>query len=212
MARPCEFDRNEVIDQAIELFWRKGYRATSIQDLVEATGVNRGSLYATFGDKAGLFGAAVDRYMAGSDVQRQFAANTERPIGEVLSEVFGALVEAGACDGDRRGCLVTNTAVELMPHDQHVADKIARNLDGLENILCRRLGAAQRHGEIAPGKNPRALARFVVSSIQGIRVMSKVAPKRRVLQDIADEVLAHVTPVPRSRPQRHAKMPGRAHH
>lgn len=199
MARPCEFDRNDVIDQAIELFWRKGYRATSIQDLVEATGVNRGSLYATFGDKAGLFGVAVDRYMAGSDIQRQFAADSDRPIGDVLSEVFGALVDAGARDGDRRGCLVTNTAVELMPHDQRVADKIARNLDGLENTLYRRLSTAQKHGEIASGKSPRALARFVVSSIQGIRVMSKVAPKRRVLQDIADEVLAHVSPPPLTR-------------
>ncbi len=79
MARPREFDRDQVVDRAVEVFWRQGFEATSIQDLVEATGLNRGSLYNTFGDKAGLFEAALERYMAGAPTQPVVAAADTGP-------------------------------------------------------------------------------------------------------------------------------------
>ncbi|MDJ0951316.1 MAG: TetR/AcrR family transcriptional regulator [Alphaproteobacteria bacterium] len=190
MARPREFDRDQVVDHAIELFWRKGYTAASIQDLVAATGLNRGSLYATFGDKAGLFAAAVDRYMAAGNVQRLFDSADERPFVAVLRDVLQGLVDAGAADPHRKGCLLTNTVVELGPHDRAVAESLAGHLAELEASLARRIRAAQKAGELSSDRPPRALARFVVSSIQGLRVMSKLRPERRYLEDIAGEVLA----------------------
>jgi TetR/AcrR family transcriptional repressor of nem operon len=103
--------------------------------------------------------------------------------------LFDDLVAFGASDARRRGCLLTNSAVELAASDKRVREKIAGNLETLENVLTARLLAAQRAGEIAPKRSPRALARFIVSSIQGIRVMSKVSPDEAALRDIADTVL-----------------------
>ena len=190
MGRPRTFDPDRAIDKAMGVFWRRGYRGTSIQDLVDATGLKRGSLYAAFGSKAGLFAAVMDRYMATTNVRRILDEGDDRPVRDVIADVFAALVEAGAGDRTRRGCLLTNTAVELTPHDRTVAARIDDNLRALEDTLCRRLAAAQARGELPAGRRPRALARFLVSSMQGLRVMSKVRPERRVLQDIAEGALA----------------------
>ncbi len=189
MARPREFDPDQAIDKAIEIFWRQGYKATSVQNLVEATGVQRGSLYAAFGSKAGLFDAAMDRYMAEYSAPRMLE-NEDRPIREALAELLRALVDSAVTDQSRRGCFVTNTAVELTSHDSAVATKVADNLGDLEDVLTRRLADAQANGEVRSDREPRALARFLVGSVQGLRVMSKVTPDRERLQDIADIVLA----------------------
>ncbi len=189
MARPREFDPDQAVDNALEIFWRRGYKATSVQDLVEATGVQRGSLYAAFGSKAGLFDAAMDRYMAEYSAPRMLE-NEDRPIREALTELLDALVDTAVTDKSRRGCFITNTAVELTPHDRAVAKKVARNLGDLEDVLTRRLADAQAKGEVRADREPRALARFLVGSVQGLRVMSKVTPDRERLRDIADIVLA----------------------
>lgn len=189
MARPREFDPERAVDKAIEVFWQRGYKATSVQDLVEATGIQRGSLYAAFGSKAGLFDAAMDRYMAEYSAPRQLE-NEDRPIREALADLLAALIESAATDKSRRGCFVTNTAVELTPHDAAVARKIAGNLGNLEDVLTRRLTDAQSRGEVRTDREPRAMARFLVGSVQGLRVMSKVTPDRERLQDMADIVLA----------------------
>lgn len=189
MARPREFDPDQAIDKAVEVFWRQGYKATSVQDLVDAMGIQRGSLYAAFGSKAGLFAAAMDRYMTEVS-SRRLLEDESRPIREVLAEFLAGLVDMAVADRSRRGCLITNTAVELTPHDRVVAAKIARNLGDMEDMLTRRLAAAQAAGEIRRDRPPRALARFLVGAIQGLRVMSKVTPERERLQDIADIALA----------------------
>jgi len=112
MALPKAFDRDDVLDKATQVFWLKGYEATSIQDLVEATGINRGSLYNTFTDKAGLFGAVLGRYTDRSSA-RALVANAEAgPPRATIEAFFADLVDIGAADPERRGCLLTNTAVE----------------------------------------------------------------------------------------------------
>lgn len=189
MARPREFDPDQVIDKAIEVFWRRGYKATSVRELVEATGVQRGSLYAAFGSKAGLFDAAMDRYMAEYSAPRMLE-NEDRPIREALADLLYGLADSAATDKSRRGCFITNTAVELTPHNRAVARKVADNLGNLEDVLARRLADAQARGEVGTDKDPRALARFLVGAVQGLRVMSKVTPDRERLRDITDIILA----------------------
>lgn len=192
MARPREFDIDEALAQAIDVFWRQGYEATSVQDLVDATGLKRGSLYAAFGSKAGLFAAAMERYMEGTPVRRILENAGERPVRQVLRELFDELVAHGAGDRSRRGCLITNTAIELSPHNPEVAAKIADNLHDLEDRLADLLARGQERGEIDSARDPRALARYLVSSIQGLRVMSKIVPERRALEDIAETTLANL--------------------
>ncbi len=192
MARPREYNPDTVLDSAIEVFWRKGYKATSIQDLVDATGVNRGSLYTGFGSKAGLFSAALDRYLAAGALADLLNSGDDTPIVDLLRMVFDELVEIGVNDPDRRGCLMTNTAVELSPHDTEVAAKIAGDVFNLETALANRLRRAQGLGELNLAADNEALARFIISNIQGMRVMAKVTNDRRTLQDIADMVVETV--------------------
>ncbi len=190
MARPREFDRDQVVDRAVEVFWRKGFEATSIQDLVEATGLNRGSLYNTFGDKAGLFEAALERYMAGAPPQHVVAAADTGPPRQVIGEFFARLVELGTSDTEHRGCLMTNTAAELAARDKDVAARVAAAFQGLEDALFRLIERGQETGEIAPWRDPRALARFLVAAAHGLRITAKVNRNGAALENIAEIALA----------------------
>ena len=192
MARPREFDRDQVVDRAVEVFWRNGFEATSIRDLVEATGLNRGSLYNTFGDKAGLFDAALERYMAGAPPQHIVAAADTGPPRQVIGEFFARLVELGASDTERRGCLMTNTAAELAARDEGVRARLAASMQGLEEALFRLIRRGQETGEIAPWRDPRALARFLVASAQGLLIIGKVNRNRAALEHIAEIALSNL--------------------
>lgn len=174
----------------MKVFWRQGYAATSVQDLVDQTGINRGSLYTTFGKKHDLFLATIDRYREVL-VARRFAAleepgSTKRAIKAL---VMGVVESAGGKDG-AMGCLITNSAIELSPHNREVSTKIANSLALMEKAFTKALTRARADGEIDRDKDPRALARFLTSSIQGLRVMSKANPSRAKLRDVAKITLS----------------------
>lgn len=190
MARPTSFDRDHVLDRATDVFWLKGYEATSIQDIVDATGVNRGSLYNTFTDKAGLFGAVLDRYARRSPARTLAAGAEDGPPRQTIEAFFAELVEAGAADPERRGCLLTNTAVELAPVDAGVAACVRDALAGIEDAFARLVERGQATGEIGPWKDTRDLARHLLAAAQGLRVMAKVGYGRAALRGIADQALS----------------------
>ncbi|MGE0734656.1 MAG: TetR/AcrR family transcriptional regulator [Alphaproteobacteria bacterium] len=192
MPRPKEYQRETVLDRAIDVFWRNGYEATSIADLVVAMGIHRGSLYAGFGNKQGVFAAALERYIETSPWFRVLTDDSDAPFPDLMAALFGAFVEIGAHDMLRRGCLLTNTAVELSPHDHDVSVIVAKSVKALEDALAVRIRKAQARGEVDVGKDNRALAQFVVASIHGLRVASKITTERSVLQNIADQVLAAI--------------------
>lgn len=181
MARTKEFDPDVALRAALELFWRNGYEATSMQDLVEHLGVNRASLYATFGGKHDLYLKALDRYTEelGDQTMRDFA----RP-GPVLPAVRD-LIRACADDPERKGCLVTNTVVELLPGDAACARRAETNFDHMQRDIAGALTRAQAQGELSPDKDPRTLAAFLVTFLQGIRVMAKLGDRRRLDDAVA---------------------------
>lgn len=186
MARTKEFDPDVALRAAMNLFWRKGYEATSMQDLVDHLGLGRGSIYATFGSKHELYLLALDRYA--EDLDSRALDQFSRP-GPALPAVR-EFVEAFLADAlaDNRGCLVTNTAVEC-PRDRAIARRVESNWDGLETVLAGALTRARNQGELADGKDPRALARFLVTFVQGLRVLAKVPDERR-MRDAVDQALA----------------------
>lgn len=190
MARPIEYDRAAVLDRAVDLFWRQGYTATSIDDLVAATGLKRGSLYQAFGNKAGLFEAAMDRYLENGAVKRLTDTADDRPVKAILADILDDLVAFGATDTSRRGCFLTNSAVELAAGGDRIAAKVVANLQSLEDVLAARLLADRRNGDLPAERDPRGLARFIVSSLQGLRVMSRVTGDEEALRDIADHILS----------------------
>jgi len=190
MARQREFDADRVVARAIDLFWKHGYEGTSVQDLVEATGVSRAGLYAVFGNKEGLFNAAIDRYMSGGVGRMILDAPLDEPVASLLRRVFAQIVEQGATNARPRGCMITNTAVELAEERGPAAAKVAANMLEIEADLHARIRRGQARGEIARAMDARAAARFVLNNMHGLRVMAKLFPQRETLQDIAGCVLA----------------------
>jgi TetR/AcrR family transcriptional repressor of nem operon len=189
MPRQKEFDREAALDRAMSAFWTKGYAATSVEDLVAHMGIQRGSLYATFGDKRSLFLSALDRYQL--VVTRELFEALEAPGSglEAIRRFFRLRVE-GSLDRSRpAGCLVTNSAVALSRRDRGASAKVGGSLAGLEAAFLRALERARAQGELAAARDVRALARYLTSSAQGLSVMAKAFPERRVLEDVVAVVL-----------------------
>jgi TetR/AcrR family transcriptional repressor of nem operon len=190
MARQKEFDREAALDRAMAAFWSKGYAATSIEDLLARMGIQRGSLYGTFGDKRTLFLAALDRYQR--VVAHELFEALEAPGSgiEAIRRFFRLRVE-GSLDLRRpAGCLMTNSAVELSRRDRGAAAKVGGSLATIEAAFLRALQRARAAGELAAPQDLRALARFLTSSAQGLSVMARTARNRAALEDVVDIVLS----------------------
>ncbi|GAB4358585.1 MAG: TetR/AcrR family transcriptional regulator [Kiloniellaceae bacterium] len=184
MARPREFDREAVVAQALALFWRQGYQATSVQDLVEATGVNRGSLYDTFGDKHGLFLAAVEHYRATVSARRLARLEEPGPLRDRIAAFYQGIIDFALGEGRLLGCLMTNSTVELAPHDRDTRLAVAANMGAMEAAFRRVLTRAKKNGELAADKSPGDLARFFTATANGLNVMAKAAPQRATLSSV----------------------------
>lgn len=147
-----------------------------MQDLVQAMGINRGSLYDTFQDKHHLFLAAIAHYT--DTVLQETVAVLQAPgaARSVIEAHFEQLVAQALADPHCRGCLITNTAIELATRDPDIAARLRASFSQVEDGFCQALGRAQEHGEISPDRDISALAHYLTTCIQGIRVMTKVNP------------------------------------
>lgn len=186
MGRAKEFDPDAVLAAAMALFWRRGYAATSTADLVAELGIARASLYATFGSKHELYLRALDRYLAERDPT--VVEVLSRP-GPVLPAVR-ALVEAYAREsaGDDTGCFVTNAAVERMA-DGSVARRVRSSWDTVEVALTSALLRARAQDELPASADPRALARFLLVFLQGVRVLGRDDTNSERLADAVRQAL-----------------------
>jgi TetR/AcrR family transcriptional repressor of nem operon len=185
MARTKEFDPDAVLRAAMDLFWRKGYEATSMQDLVDHLGIGRGSIYATFGSKHELYLLALDRYAEETGTRNvELLSGTGPALPAVTALVEGFLAAALT---DRKGCFVTNTAVECA-HDQPIARRVESSWNGLEALIASALTRARAQGELSEDKDPRALAGFLVTIAQGLKVMARIPDERR-MRDAVDQAL-----------------------
>jgi TetR/AcrR family transcriptional repressor of nem operon len=188
MAGVKQFDRDEVLDRAMALFWTRGYEATSIQDLVEATGVNRGSIYATFGDKERTFLAVVDRYMA--TVAKGLMADLADPDPRrAIERMFDSIIRRNSDPRSPRGCLITNAALECPASGDAISRRIAEGIALQESAIYRVLRRAQAEGLLAPALDARALARFFLGVAQGLNVVNKAVADPGMLKDIAETAM-----------------------
>ena len=193
MARSKAFNEEEVLDKAVEVFWAKGYEATSMQDLVDAMGIQRGSLYATFGSKQQLFLRSLDRY--GKVVVKQFLDILESKSSaiESIELFFAQLVEHLLTAGPLRSCLVTNSAIERGLRDEETKQKVLHLLNALEKGFYKTLQRASDSGEISTDLDLKKLASFLTSNMQGLLVIGKVCSERSVLEGINQVTLSIIT-------------------
>ncbi len=174
MARSKTFDPQLALLKAMTVFWEQGYTATSIQDLVEAMGIHRGSLYDTFQDKRQLFLQAIALYQ---DTVVQAAISHLKAPGASRTAIehhFWQLVERSV--EQPCGCLITNTLVELAPEDTELVAVLSQGLQQVEDAFFQALVRAQDQGEIPAHQDIRTLAHYLTTSLQGLRVMSRLQP------------------------------------
>lgn len=183
MARPREFDPDVAVDAALEAFREKGYEATSLTDLLEATGLARQSLYNTFGDKRSLYLACLRRF-ADVGVGRLSQALASGSVRDGFRAVFEASIAAPE-EELRRGCLVLSSAAEVAPRDGDVAQLAASTLARQERIFADALRRGAREGELAlTPRRVEQLARFLMGALQGIRMVAKADPSSPALADM----------------------------
>ncbi len=189
MARPREFDAEAAVEKAMQAFWARGYRGTSIDDLCTVTGLSRSSLYAAYGGKRELLHRSLERYEGQTLGRIDAALSGDAPVLKAISGFIDGLIDRVVAGPGRAGCFIGNCATELAAQDRATAARVRQSLARIEAAFETALARARTRGEIAADADVASLARFLVSGIQGLRLVGKANPDRAVLSDIAAVML-----------------------
>jgi TetR/AcrR family transcriptional repressor of nem operon len=190
MARNREFDPALALDKAMKVFWQKGYANTSIEDLVSATGVNRHGLYDEFENKHGLFLAALEHYQ--NTVVGMLFGIVERP-GASLTDIrafFAKLVELSSSEMGKLGCLMTNCASEVAPHDEHAATKVDKFRARLQLGFRNALSNAKAAGELPARLDVEQVSDFLTGVMQGMSVLARSHANPRMMANVMEVALS----------------------
>jgi len=191
MARTKEFNEDQALDKAIEIFWHKGYNGTSAQDLVTHLGLSRSSLYDTFGDKQKLFVESLKRYQKKSQDYTVHLFDSSENIKETLHDLLKQAVIESLEDRITKGCFMVNTSVELAMHDPEIAKIVQNNTKVMEEVFTNAVQKGQDLGQISKKNDARVLARFIFNNYSGIRVLARSGEKdKQVYDDIIKAVLS----------------------
>jgi TetR/AcrR family transcriptional repressor of nem operon len=188
MGRNKSFDETEVLDKAVRRFWTGGYRATSVRDLEQATGLTTASLYNAFGDKKSLFRSALQRYLDLSTRRRIALLETSPQPLAAIEAFLGAVVEASSSSRD--GCLLVNSAVEVAAHDDEIGADVATALREVEAALLVAVCRGQADGSITADVEASRLATSIMGTVVAIRVLSRLPVEPHSLQVLAENQIA----------------------
>jgi TetR/AcrR family transcriptional repressor of nem operon len=187
MGRHKEFDPQEVLDKAMALFWRQGFEKTSMQELVDATGIHKRSMYDTFGDKHNLFLMALGRY---ADVaERQQRQSTAR-AGDAR-QIIRKLLESSIVVAPENafGCMLVNCATEVAGHDSQAAARIHDNFDRSEELITQIVARGQAKSEITGKYEAAGLGSIIFNTWLGIRVQARSGTPAPKLQKMVDNAM-----------------------
>ncbi len=198
MARPRAFDEHQVLERAREQFWVTGYAGTRMDDIAQATGLGKGSLYGAFGDKGKLFHRVFGDWCTAvvEVAEGQLASGPDAEAMARLSAYVHLMAENTASDTQRRGCLLAKGTAELAQHDPAVAGRSAETMKALLTLLRTDISAAQRHGDIDSAADPERLAALLLTVVRGIEAVGKAGLDPATVRNIADTALA-VLPTPK---------------
>ena len=188
MARSKEFNEEEALDKAMEIFWKQGYEKTSIQDLVDQMGIHRRSLYDTFGDKHSLFVQTLERYESLVAAQIRKQITEEMTTVESIRKIFELAVYSDSTYP--KGCLMVNTAVELSLLDDEVSQRIKTAFKQTENLIADLLIRGQARGEVASSFDINELARYIHNALIGVRVLVKITEDPKEFDSTIDLTLS----------------------
>ncbi len=193
MARPRAFDEDTVLDRALNLFWHQGYEATSMQQLIDALGINRASLYDTFGDKYTLYRRVLDRYRLQNQEFVTKAFGQCKPARLILAELFDFAIADAITDSQCKGCFMINSTVELAPHDPDIAQIVRDNQCNFVGQLQRVIQRGQTEGDINPAHPAEDLALFVFNTYSGLKILAKTNPDETALRSVVAVTMGVLT-------------------
>lgn len=195
MARPRGFDEATVLDAAVQCFWSRGYEATSVRALIERTGLTAASLYNAFGDKRALYLKALDHYVAGSLADRMHRCKAMAP-GRAIGAFFTEIIDRSLDDGEHKGCMLVNAALDVAPHDGDCQARVDGVLCRIEAFFLGCVRAGQADGSISADMSAEDIARHLLGVLMGVRVLARVRPDRALLEGVVAPVLALVGATP----------------
>lgn len=187
--RPRSFDVDAAVERAMGVFWSRGYHATALPDLLRATKLSRGSLYAAFGDKHSLFLRALDRYIADAVTRMDVELAPRREPVDALRAYLAGYVDRTSGANGRRGCLLVATAMELAGQDAEIGRRVASFFRAMEARVADALSRAKVAGKLADDVDPASAAKILVCFVEGLRVVGKTGPARAASQATADALL-----------------------
>jgi TetR/AcrR family transcriptional repressor of nem operon len=191
MARTKEFNEDQALDKAIEIFWHKGYNGTSAQDLVSHLSLSRSSLYDTFGDKQKLFVKSLLRYQKNAQDQIIKLFEESENIRQTLKDIFKQAVLESLEDRITKGCFMVNSSVELAMHDEEIAKIVKNNGQIMEEVFTKAIQKGQNLKQISDKTDARALARFIFNNYSGIRVLARSGERdKQVYDDIVKSIFS----------------------
>ena len=185
MARPVEFDENKVLTNAMEQFWREGYEASSVQKLLDCTGINRGTLYNSFGDKDTFFKSCVDQYNKLVDKQISSSLKNEKLAPwDAISAYFDEAVVNVSNKHRSMGCLLVNSLCESINYDKDMKKIVRSSLASIRKALVMRLKEAQKKGRLKKGVSVEFAADVLLNALHGIRVNSRDGKNSKQLKEL----------------------------
>ena len=184
MGRPRTFDTEIATAQALEAFWARGYNATSVDDLCKVMGLSRSSIYEAFGSKYGVWTAALELYERRTVVRLGEVLRCTRPVRAAVETFLLMFVDNAVAGPGRRGCFLGNCTGELATSDPAAAARLSQGFAAFEGVMTDVLREGQDAGELEADTDVRELARFLMSTVQGLRLVAKANPDRELLTDI----------------------------
>jgi TetR/AcrR family transcriptional repressor of nem operon len=188
--RPREFDVDEAIALAMEVFGTRGYNGTSLVDLLEGTGLSRGSLYKAFGDKQTLFLAALVRYTSDASARLSHTLQQAGPSKPLIRETLMRFARSSCGVEGLRGCLLVATATEMLPHDADAAQCVRALFEHMRHAYTEAIERGQAQGEISQRHDAQTLARLIVCLAQGMRTVGKAGAQEAEMQSVVDAAMA----------------------
>jgi TetR/AcrR family transcriptional repressor of nem operon len=189
MARTKEFDPDVVLEIAVEVFWRLGYEHTSLDTLMREMGISKQSLYDTFGDKRSIYFRAMSHYREKTNASLRNLFTTEKLVRKGFATLFQSIIRESKAQHER-GCLLMNANLSRAVDDVEVKKFLRANQKDVERIFRTAFVEAKKRGEIGPEKDPAALSKFFVATIQGMRALARLNHDRKELAHIAAVALA----------------------
>lgn len=189
MVRQRGFDVEEALDAAMQIFWEKGFEATSLSDLTSRMGIQRPSIYSTFGDKKELFEAALRKYTRSHASNVRATFQNKSSVKEGFCTFFEGVVAEKYSESYKRGCFCINTMVELAPHDEKFEILTREHQMYLTTIFQEMIERGLRSGELETKMNAKALAQTLVVSLIGLTVMMKSRPERSFIDNSVNTIL-----------------------